>query len=276
MRPEVIYECGINANGDIEMMKKMIDVAALAGCDYIKTQKRTILDVYTEEELDKERESPFGNTNRDLKEGLEFSELEYLEIDEYCKKKGIKWFASPWDIKSLFFIENFDVPFIKIPSALITDKEFLKICGGSNKKIILSTGMSTIQMIDEAIEILGRDKIYCIMHCTSTYPSRPDELNMKCIVYLKDKYFWTKIGFSNHYSGLMGMMMSVVMDVDMIEFHATLDRTMFGSDQAASIEPRGVFELMERINLIEVMKGDGIKKIYDSEIPIMKKLRRSL
>lgn len=271
---EVVIEAGINCNGDLKISEKLIDIASTAGCQYVKFQKRTINDVYTQEELDKYRESPFGTTNRDLKEGLEFSELEYLEIDEYCKNKGVKWFASPWDVKSVFFLENFDIPFLKVPSALITNLSLLEICRGSDKQIILSTGMSTMSMIDAAVDVVGKDKIYCIMHCTSTYPSRPDELNMRCIAHLKDRYFWTKIGFSNHYPGLMGMMMSAVMDVDMIELHATLDRTMFGSDQAASIEPRGIFELMERIRLIEAMKGDGVKKILDSEVPIIKKLRR--
>ncbi len=270
---EVVCEIGLNANGDINIAKKIIDVASAAGCQYIKLQKRKIDLVYSKEELDKPRESPWGTTFRDQKLGLEFNKNQYQEIDQYCRSKGIGWFASPWDVVSLDFITGFSIPFIKIPSPLITNKELLKLCKEYNKQVILSTGMSTKEMIDDAIDILGKDKIYAILHCTSTYPSRPDELNMRCILTLKKLYPWTKIGLSNHYPGLQGMLLAVCLDAEMIEFHATLDRTMYGSDQAASIEPKGIFELMERIRLIEDMKGDGVKKIFDSEIPIIKKLR---
>jgi len=270
----VVIEAGINCNGDVNIAKKLIDVASAAGCQYFKLQKREVDLVYSQEELDKPRESPWGTTTRDQKLGLEFTELEYMEIDEYCKSKNIQWFASPWDVVSAGFIDQFNIPFIKIPSPLITNIELLQFCKESGRPIILSTGMSTLEMVDNAIRILGQKNIYSILHCTSTYPSKPSELNIKCITALKERYPWTKIGFSNHYPGLMGMIMAVALGAEMIELHATLDRTSFGSDQAASIEPQGIFELMERIRLIDQMKGDGIKKIYGSEIPIIKKLRR--
>jgi N-acetylneuraminate synthase len=272
---EVIAELGINANGDLDIAKRMIDIASAAGCKYIKLQKRDIDVVYTVEELSKPRQWK-GKTviTREQKEDLEFDFDDYLIIDEYCRMKGIKWFASPWDLNSLNFICQFEIPYIKIPSALITNTGLMKNATQRDIPIIISTGMSDNGIVDKAIETIGKDNIACVMHCTSTYPSRPDELNMKCISRLKEKYPWAKIGYSNHYPGLMGMIMAVALGCDMIEFHFTLDRTMEGSDQAASIEPRGLFELMERINLIEKMQGDGVKKIFESEIPIMSKLRR--
>ncbi len=273
---EIIYEIGINHNGDLNTAKKMIDIACLSGCQYVKFQKRDINLVYTQEELDKPRESQWGMTTREQKQGLEFSDLDYLEIAFYCDQKGIKWFASPWDINSATFLGKFEnIPFIKIPSALITNIELLDICRQIGKPIILSTGMSTFEMVDKAIEVIGKDKVYCIMACTSTYPTKPEESNVKCVTTLKERYPWAKIGFSNHYPGLMSMIMAFILGAEMLEFHGTLDRTMPGSDQASSIEPRGIFELMERINLIEKMQGDGIKKIFDSELPIIAKLRRS-
>jgi len=269
---EIICECGINHNGDMEIAKKMIDVAYSAGCDYVKFQKRTIGLVYSEEELDKPRDSPWGTTTRQQKQGLEFDELDYLQIDEYCKGK-IKWFGSPWDIVSMDFLAQFDVPFIKIPSALITNEQLIS-AKSPKQKFIISTGGSTIEQIDRAIEIIGEDRIYCIMHCTSTYPTQPEEINMLTMVSLKERYPWAKIGFSNHYPGLNAMRMAATMGADMIEFHLTLDRTMYGSDQPASIEPRGLFEFMETLKLTKKMMGDGIKRVFDSEVPIMEKLRR--
>jgi len=269
---EVVCEIGINANGDLAIAKKLIDVAASAGCNFVKFQKRTIDLVYSKEELDKPRESPWGTTTREQKLGLEFED-EYLDIDEYCKGK-IKWFASPWDVEAAHFLSVFETPFIKIPSALITNHELLKSCRMFSQKIILSTGMSTLEDVDEAIDILGEGCIYCIMHCTSTYPTSPQEINARCIKTLKERYPWAKIGFSNHYPGLMAMVLAAAYGAEMLEFHITLDRTFPGSDQAASIEPQGVFKLMEYLKLIEWMNGDGIKTVYKSELPILAKLRR--
>ncbi|UCE05513.1 MAG: N-acetylneuraminate synthase family protein, partial [bacterium] len=184
-------------------------------------------------------------------------------------------FASAWDTGSLRIMMNvFDMPFIKIPSALITYKPLLEACEEWESPIILSTGMSTPKMIDEAIDILSKERIYCIMHCTSTYPTDPEEINARYILALRKRYPWAKIGFSNHYPGLMAMALAVAFGAEMLEFHVTLDRSMYGSDQAASIEPQGIFRLKEYVKLIAQMKGDGIKKIYDSEQPIISKLRR--
>jgi len=271
---EVVAEVGINHNGSLDIAKKLIDVSCAAGISYVKFQKRTVALVYTEEELAKPRESPWGTTVRDQKEGLEFSGKDYIEIDGYCKQKGIQWFASPWDMESASLMGAFDIPFIKIPSALITNFALLDLCKYIGKPLILSTGMSTLEMVDDAVAIVGRSNIYCIMQCTSTYPTKPEECNTFCIHTLKERYPWTKIGFSNHYSGLMAMNMAATYGAEMIEFHITLSRDLYGSDQAASIEPRGVFELTERIGLIQRMRGDGTKRIYDSELPIIKKLRK--
>jgi len=268
---EVIAELGINHNGDLAIAKKLIDVAYSAGCDFVKFQKRTIDLVYSKEELDKPRKSSWGTTTREQKLGLEFED-EYLDIDEYCKGK-IRWFASLWDMKSIDFLGVFDVPFLKIPSALITKQPLLEACRETGRKVILSTGMSTLEEVDRAIGVLGQESIYCVMHCTATYPTVPEEVNAMCILTLKERYHWVKIGFSNHYPGLKAMEMAATYGAEMIEFHITLDRTMDGSDQAASIEPQGVFKLMESLKLIERMKGDGIKKVYDSELPIIDKLR---
>ena len=269
---EVIAEIGINHNGEIEIAKKLIDVAYAAGCDYVKFQKRTIDLVYTNDELEKPRESRWGTTTRRQKEGLEFGELEYLQIDDYCRGK-IKWFASPWDIVSMHFISQFDIPFIKIASAMMTNYELIS-AQSPKQKYILSTGGCTFDEIDRAIETIGQDRIYCIMHCTMTYPTRPDEINLNCIRILQERYPWAKIGFSNHYPGLEAMRRAATLGAEVLEFHITLDRTMEGSDHAASIEPRGVFELMSVLKVGEQMMGNGCKTVYDSEIPILKKLRR--
>lgn len=272
---EVVCEVGINASGDLCIAKKLIDIASSAGCHYVKFQKRNINLVYTKEELDKPRESKWGKTTREQKEGLEFSKIDYIEIALYCAQKGIQWFASPWDVDSAAMLGGFDVPFIKIPSALITNKDLLDVCRQIGKPIIISTGMSTILEVDEAIDVIGANNIYCIMHCTSTYPTDPWEINIKMIPRLKELYPWCKIGFSNHYPGLMAMIMAATMGAEMLEMHVTMDRSSYGSDQAASIEPSGVFGLIDRLKLIDKMIGDGQKRVYDSEIPILKKLRRN-
>jgi N-acetylneuraminate synthase len=269
---EVIAEIGINANGDIDIAKKLIDVASSAGCDYVKFQKRAVGLVYSDEELSKPRDSKWGTTTRQQKEGLEFGEDEYLEIDEYCRGK-IKWFASPWDIVSMVFISQFDIPFIKVASAMLTNDELISAKSPS-QKFILSTGGSTLEEIDHAVHVIGKDKIYCILHCTMTYPSKPEEQNLNCITALKERYPWAKIGFSNHYAGLEAMRRAAMLGAEMLEFHITLDRASEGSDQAASIEPRGVFELMAGLRLGQQMMGDGIKTVFESEKPILEKLRR--
>lgn len=275
---EIIAELGINHSGNLEVAKKLIDIACAAGVDYIKFQKRDVDLVYTKEELDKPRESPWGTTTRQQKEGLEFGKREYDEIEQYCAEKDIAWFASVWDINSAdFILDKYYSPcLLKIPSALITNLELIEFCTTHPKArpIILSTGMSTFEMIDKAVDVIGVGNVYCIMACTATYPTDPNEINIEFISALKERYPWSKIGFSNHYPGLMAMTLAAAYGAEVIELHLTLDRTMYGSDQAASIEPQGVFKLMEYIKLIEQMKGDGVKRIYDSEIPIIAKLRR--
>ena len=271
---ELVGEIGLNHNGDIEIAKKLIDVCHVAGVHYVKFQKRDIESCYTKEFLDSPRESPWGTRQRHQKMGLEFDEKEYDEIDKYCYRVGMQWFASAWDLISLDFIMQYNIPFIKIPSALITDFDFLERTRKYDQQVILSTGMSTQDMIDDAIEILGIEKIYCIMQCTSTYPSASKEQNLQCIANFKVKYPWTKIGFSNHSPGLTYMTVAAGLGAEVIEFHITLDRAMYGSDQAASIEPEGVLKIAKYVRKIQDAMGDGIKKIYPSEEPIIKKLRK--
>ncbi len=268
----VIAEIGINHNGSLDIAKKLIDVAIESGCDAVKFQKRTVEIVYTAEELLKPRENPFGTTNGDLKRGLEFGVNEYKEIDSYCKSKGIDWFVSCWDEKSVDFMKQFNPPCYKIASASLTDENLLKHHLTTKKPIILSTGMSDIKMIEDAVKILGEDNLV-IMHCTSTYPSKPEELNLKGIETLRNR-FNVPIGYSGHEVGLYTTYASVILGANSVERHITLDRSMWGSDQAASVEPQGMKRLVADIRTWEAAKGDGEIKIYDSEIPIIQKLRR--
>ncbi len=272
--PFIVAEIGINHNGDINIVKKLIDMAFLAGCDAVKFQKRTIEIVYTPEELARERENPFGPTNGDLKRGLEFGEKEYQEIDRYCKEKGIIWFASPWDTRSVDFLEKFNVPCYKIASACLTDDELLKYVKSKGKPIILSTGMSTKEEIEHAVEVLGKDNLI-LLHCTSTYPSKVEELNLKAILWLKEK-FNCPVGYSGHETGIVEPVIAATLGASAIEKHITLDRAMWGSDQAASLEPNGLNRMVRDIRLISTCLGDGEKKVFESEIPILQKLRRNV
>jgi len=268
----IVAEIGINHNGDVNIAKKLIDAAVLAGCDAVKFQKRTIDVVYTAEELAKPRENPFGDTNGDLKRGLEFGEEEYKEIDKHCKERGILWMASCWDEASVDFIEKLDPPCYKIASASITDDELLKKHKETGKPIIISTGMSTIEEIDHAVEVLGKENLI-ILHCTSTYPSKLEELNLSAIHSLEDRY-GVPIGYSGHEVGLATSLAAAVLGACIVERHITLDRSMWGSDQAASIEPQGIMRLVRDIHAVETAMGDGKKVVYESEVPIREKLRR--
>lgn len=268
----IIAEIGINHNGSINTAKKLIKMAYDNGCDAVKFQKRTVDIVYTKEELQKERESIFGTTNGDLKRGLEFSKKEYDEIDKYCKQLGILWFASCWDENSVDFIEQYDVCAHKIASACLTDWNLLKKVKATNKPILISTGMSTQEEIDKAVEILGEDNLV-IFHCTSTYPTSNNEINLNYIKTLRQKYS-CPIGFSGHERGIMPSTVAASMGANSIERHITLDRTMWGSDQSASLEPQGLAKLVRDIRELKDIMGDGIKRVYESEIPIKKKLRR--
>jgi len=270
--PFIVAEIGINHNGDLNLAKKLIDMAVFAGCDAVKFQKRTIELVYTPEELAKERESPFGTTNGDLKRGLEFGEKEYQEIDRYCKERGIIWFASPWDVRSVDFLEKFNVPCYKIASPCLTDDELLKYVKSKGKPIILSTGMSTEEEIKRAVKILG-EKNLVVLHCTSTYPSKLEELNLKVIHWLK-KEFNCPVGYSGHETGIVEPVMAVVLGACVVEKHITLDRAMWGSDHAASLEPNGLNRLVRDIRNLPICLGNGEKRVFESEIPILQKLRR--
>jgi len=268
----IIAEIGINHNGCLETAKKLINVAHAYGCDAVKFQKRTVEDVYTKEELSMPRQSVFGETNGDLKRGLEFGLEEYKQIDEHCKNLGILWFASCWDKKSVDFMEQFNVCAYKIPSALITDIELLEYTKKTNKPILLSTGMSTMDEIDTALSVIGLDNMV-LYHCTSTYPSENSELNLNVITTLKEKYDCL-IGYSGHEKGIVSSAIAVVLGACSVERHITLDRTMWGSDQAASLEPEGLRKMVRDIRNVKTFLGDGIKKVYDSELPIKKKLRK--
>ena len=268
----IIAEVGINHNGSLEVAKKLIDSAVESGCDAIKFQKRTVNAVYSKEELARSRENPFGSTNGDLKRGLEFDLQKYRSIDSYCKEKGITWFVSCWDEGSVDFMKQFDPPCYKIASACITDDQLLYHHKKEAKPLILSTGMSDMAIIEHAVEILGEDNLI-IMHCTSTYPSRPEELNLKGIETLRNR-FNIPIGYSGHEVGLYTTFAAVVLGACCVERHITLDRAMWGSDQSASVEPQGVKRLVADIRNWEVAKGDGNIRIYEREIPIMEKLRR--
>ncbi len=268
----VVAEIGINHNGDLKLANRLIDAAHDAGCDAVKFQKRTIEVVYSAEELAKPRENPFGTTNGDLKRALEFGMSEFQAIDTYCKGHNFMWFASCWDEASVDFIEKFNPPCYKIASASLTDDHLLQYHRQTGKPIILSTGMSSIEQIDHAVDVLGTDNLI-VLHCTSTYPAKPEELNLRGILTLKERY-QIPIGYSGHEVGLQTTVAAMVMGACMVERHITLDRAMWGSDQAASVEVPGFTRLVRDIRTIESAIGDGVKIVYDSEKPIIEKLRR--
>jgi N-acetylneuraminate synthase len=268
----VIAEIGINHNGSVDLAKKMIDIAVATGCDAVKFQKRTIDIVYTKEELEKERKSVFGNTNGDLKRGLEFGVEEYKKIDLYCKEKNILWFASCWDEKSVDFMKQFDPPCYKIASASLTDNELLKYTKATGKPILLSTGMSTMDEIRNAVSILGTENLV-IYHCTSTYPSNSDETNLRVIETFK-KEFDCPVGYSGHERGVTPSVLAVALGANSVERHITLDRTNWGSDQAASLEMAGLYHMVRDIRQVPDLLGDGEKIVYPRELPIIEKLRR--
>ena len=268
----IIAEIGINHNGQVSLAKKMIDIAVTTGCDAVKFQKRTIDIVYTKEELSKERKSVFGNTNGDLKRGLEFGYEEYKEIDAYCKEKGILWFASCWDEGSVDFMQQFDIPCYKIASASLTDDNLLKYTRATGKPILLSTGMSTMEQIKHAVDILGQENLV-IYHCTSTYPSNTEEMNLKVIESFKG-LFDCPIGYSGHERGVTPSVLAVALGANSVERHITLDRTNWGSDQAASLEMAGLYHMVRDIRQVPDLLGTGVKIVCPREYPIIEKLRR--
>lgn len=268
----IVAEIGINHNGNVEIAKKLIDTAALGGCDAVKFQKRTVEVVYTPEELGKSRENPFGPTNGDLKRGLEFGNDQYAEINRYCTAKDILWYSSCWDEASVDFMEQFNPPCYKIASASLTDDALLRHHRRYGRPIILSTGMSTLEQVDHAVEVLGTTDLI-LLHCTSTYPSSVEELNLRGIQTLRDRYD-IPIGYSGHEVGLATSVAAAALGACMIERHITLDRAMWGSDQAASIEPQGIWRLVKDVRAIERAMGNGKKCLWPSEVPVMNKLRR--
>ena len=271
---EIIAEIGINHNGYVPTAFSLIDAAIDAGCNYVKFQKRTPEFAVPKNQWGKLKDTPWGEmTYIEYKRKMEFRESDYHTIHLYCKAGGIKWFASVWDTPSVDFMDTFRVdrgmPYLKIPSACLTNDSLLKRVKETDKEIILSTGMSTIEEIDHAVGILGNP---ILMHCTSTYPTKPEELNLLMIPELKKRY-GLKVGYSGHEVGLSTTVNAVALGAELVERHITLDRSMWGTDQSASVEPQGLKRLVRDIRKLEVALGDGIKKVYDSELPIKEKLR---
>ncbi len=270
----IVAEIGINHNGDLEIARQMIDAAVHAGVDAVKFQKRTP-EVCTPPEQQKQmRETPWGYiTYLEYRYKVEFNQEQYQEIDRYCKEKGIPWLVSVWDEPSVDFMEQFDTPAYKIPSASLTDHNLIRRARATGKPLILSTGMSTMQQIHKAVQVSGEENLV-LMHCTSTYPCEPEELNLKMIKTLRREFPNVPIGYSGHEVGLVPSAVAVALGACMVERHLTLDRAMWGSDQAASVEPGGFERLVKYIRVTEASLGDGIKRVYESERPSMKKLRR--
>lgn len=270
----VIAEIGINHNGDLGITKQMIDAAVHAGADAVKFQKRTP-DVATPPDQQKQmRETPWGYiTYLDYRYKVEFNEEQYCEIDKYCREKGIAWLVSVWDEPSVDFMEKFDTPAYKIPSASLTDAKLIRKARSTGKPLILSSGMSTMEQIRRGVEVAGEDDLV-LMHCTSTYPCEPEELNLKMVETLRREFPNLPIGYSGHEVGLVPSAVAVALGACMVERHLTLDRAMWGSDQAASVEPGGFERLVKYIRVTEAALGDGVKKVYDSEKGSLKKLRR--
>ena len=271
-----IAEIGINHNGDMKICKQLIDLAVTAGCDAVKFQKREIETVYDKKFLDSHRESPWGKTQRDQKNGLEFDQEDYKEIDIYCKNKNIKWFASAWDLNSQKFLRQFNCQYNKIASAMLVNIELLKMVAEEKKHTFISTGLSTMDDIERAVNIF-RDKNcpFELMHCVSTYPMKVSDANLKTIITLKKK-FKCNVGYSGHETGLTVSYAAAALGISSIERHITLDRAMYGSDQAASLAPPGLKKIVPEIRKIQLALGDGVKRVIDDEIPIAKKLREHL
>ena len=268
----IIAEIGINHNGSLDIAKNLISVAKNAGCDAVKFQKRTVEIVYTPEELAKPRENPFGETNGDLKRGLEFGVEQYRKIDEFCQEMEIPWFASCWDEPSVDFIAQFDVPCFKIASASLTDDALVRHTRAAGKPVILSTAMSTIGENDHAVEILGKEDLI-ILQATGTYPSNYDEIDLLVIPEFRSR-FGVPVGYSGHETGIPSSVAAVALGACVVERHITLERSMWGSDQAASLGPSGLTRLVRDIRLVELALGSGTKRVFEREIPVMKKLRR--
>tara|TARA_Y100000768_G_scaffold388627_1_gene385718 strand:+ start:1725 stop:2564 length:840 start_codon:yes stop_codon:yes gene_type:complete len=274
MKIFLIAEIGINHNGDVKIAKELINYAKEADFDAVKFQKRDIDTVYTKEYLDSSRESPWGTTQREQKEGLEFNEDEYQEIDEYCKKKKIEWFASAWDLKSQDFLKKFDLKYNKVASAMLGNFPLLSEIANEKKHTFISTGMSTLEEIDKVVELFVKKNCkYELMHCNSSYPMRDEDANLNCMKTLKDRYK-CDVGYSGHENSLVGVsLLAASLGASSIERHITLDRAMYGSDQSASIEVKNLKDLSTLLRKANIILGDGVKKITSEEEKIRKKLR---
>jgi N-acetylneuraminate synthase len=271
----ITAEIGLNHNGDVAIAKKLIDAAVLAGCDAVKFQKRTPELCVPKDQMNVMRETPWGlMTYLDYRKRVEFGLEEYREIDSYCAEKGIEWYASCWDEKSVDFIAQFKPVAWKIASASLTDDSLLKYTNANGAPVILSTGMSTMAEIRHAASLLDPERML-IAHSTSTYPCKPSELNLRMIQTLKSE-FGMPIGYSGHEVGLQTTYAAVALGASFIERHITLDRAMWGSDQSASVEPWGVMRMVRDIRVIESALGDGVKQVYESELPVLKRLRRTI
>jgi len=270
----IIAEIGINHNGDLDIAKKLIDNAALAGCDAVKFQKRTVEDVYSPEELDVHRESPWGTTNRQQKNGLEFSLEDYQEIDRYCKEKKIEWFASAWDLKSQEFLGQFDLKYNKVASAMLTVTPLVEAIAKQGRYTFISTGMSTIEEIESVVKIFRKYNCpFELMHCVSTYPMKDEDANLNLIGTLRERYS-CNVGYSGHEVGLAISYAAAALGITSLERHITLDRAMYGSDQSASLEPSGMNFLIESIHKAIAATGQNkLGVVFDDELPIAKKLR---
>ncbi len=269
----VIAEIGLNHNGSVDIAKQLIDIAAEAGCDAVKFQKRTPEICVPMEQRSIERETPWGRmTYMDYRYRVEFEQEEYTEIDNYCTKLGVHWFASPWDVPSVSFLESFNAVTYKVASASLTDHELLRAMRATGKPIILSTGMSTIEEIDKAVEVVGSEDLI-MLHATSTYPMPANEANLRTITTLASRY-GVPVGYSGHERGLQISLAAVALGAVAVERHITLDRTMWGSDQAASLEPEGLRHLVRDIRILQDALGDGVKRVFEGELAPRARLRR--
>lgn len=273
MHTFIIAEIGINHNGNLKLAQRLIDTAVIAGCDAVKFQKRTIDKVYTQEYLAQPRQSPWGNTQRDQKEGLEFGKAEYDLLDSYCKEKEIAWYASAWDLESQYFLQQYDCRYNKIASAMLTNEELLFEVAREGKYTFLATGMSTMDEIDRAVSIFR--ELQCpfeLMHCNSTYPMPLKDANLSMLHTLRDR-FCCPVGYSGHEEGTLVSSCAAALGAASIERHITLDRSMYGSDQKASIEPNELYKLVRDIRAVEKMIGEGKKFLTEAELNVRQKLR---
>ena len=275
--PFIIGEIGINHNGDITIAKKLIDMAKECGCDAVKFQKRTVEKVYSKKVLDSTRESPWGKTVREQKLGLEFGKEEFDIIDKYCNEKEIEWFASSWDIDSQIFLQQYNLKYNKVASAMLINLPLLEVIAKEGRYTFISTGMSDLTQIRTAVEIFQKHNCpFELMHSNSSYPMQLEEANLKCIETLR-KEFNCNVGYSGHETvSYLCCIVATTLGATSIERHITLDRSMYGSDQSASLEYNGLYRMVKNVKQIQTVLGDGIKRIYDSEVPSMKKLRENI